>query len=1160
MTTPAQHNYDLLLQKLDQFIRKYYINALIRGGLYFIATALSVYLLISALEYFFFFSTSVRTVLLFGYLAGAITGLGYWIGRPLLAYFRLGKVISHDQAAIIIGQHFPNVEDKLLNVLQLRQLAANNADATLIEASINQKIGQLEPVPFVKAINLSYNKRYAKYALAPLAVLLILLFGAPSVLHDSNQRLINSNRTFEKPAPFTFEVTNADDLSVMQYEDLPVTVKVTGEALPEQVNLVTDDYSYRLEKQDANTFTYTLRKLQSSFGFNLEANGYRSQPYTVRVLPKPMIVNFSVKLDYPSYTGKKDEVKENIGDLVVPAGTRVSWNFQGKNTSQIEMRLGDTVLTAQRQGEHTFQLGHTFLSPTPYRLYTSNEQVNRADSIGYFVSVIPDEYPRITVEQFIDSLNNQYRFIAGEASDDYGLSEIAFRYQLTRADAKENPTGFTTIPVRTNLRSANAQFTFPLDLQEFNLRPGDVFSYYFITWDNDAIQGRKAAKTPMIRYAKPTEEEFRELAQSSSQQIKQEMEKTLSEVQDIQEDIREMQDELLQKKDANWSDKQKLEQLMQKQQNLQEKLKDLQQEMANNLEQQQEFQKDAERIQEKQQQLQEMVDELLSEEMKEMMAKIEELMQKLNKEQMLEQLDDFEMSNEQLEKEMDRMMELFKQLEFEARMQDAQQQLEELAQKQEELAEKTEQEAADKEKQGETSEGDNEGDESEEGENDQSDSEANDPTSQEELAKEQEALNKAFEDLKEELADLDNMDQEMGDKMDFSDLQEQQEQTQQQMEQSLEDLQQNQNQKAGQKQRQSAKQMQEMAQQMSSMMQSSQMQQMTLDMEATRQLLDNLIKLSFDQEELMANLQEVNANTPKFKSLIQEQFKIKEDIKMVEDSLLALSKRVVQISSYVNKEVTEVKYNMEKAIALLADRKKSEGTAKQQYVMTGLNNLALMLDEILNSMQEQMSSMMAGQQMCQQPKSGQSMQQLQQMQQQLNQQMSQMMEQMNKEGQGSPKKPGQQGQGKQGRRQMSKQLAEMAAKQAAIRQALQELDQQLNKDGQNSMGDLGKIAQEMEQTEEDIVNRKLTTEMLKRQQEIAVRLLEAAEAEKQREQSPQREAQQGTEITRQMPPSLEEYLKKREAEIELYKTVPPSLKAFYKNIVEEYFKSIDIND
>ena len=43
---------------------------------------------------------------------------------------------------------------------------------------------------------------------------------------------------------------------------------------------------------------------------------------------------------------------------------------------------------------------------------------------------------------------------------------------------------------------------------------------------------------------------------------------------------------------------------------------------------------------------------------------------------------------------------------------------------------------------------------------------------------------------------------------------------------------------------------------------------------------------------------------------------------------------------------------------------------------------------------------------------------------------------------------------------------------------------------------------------------------------------------------------------RKMPPSLEEYIKQRESEIEMYKAVSPSLKPYYKFLVEEYFKKL----
>jgi predicted enzyme involved in methoxymalonyl-ACP biosynthesis len=73
------------------------------------------------------------------------------------------------------------------------------------------------------------------------------------------------------------------------------------------------------------------------------------------------------------------------------------------------------------------------------------------------------------------------------------------------------------------------------------------------------------------------------------------------------------------------------------------------------------------------------------------------------------------------------------------------------------------------------------------------------------------------------------------------------------------------------------------------------------------------------------------------------------------------------------------------------------------------------------------------------------------------------------------------------------------------------------------------------------------------------RLLESAKAEREQEKDKKREAQAAREQERKMPPSLEEYIKKREAEIETYKTVSPTLKPYYKNLVEEYYRLLREN-
>ena len=199
-------NYQQLISKLDQFIRKFYLNRLIRGVLYSVGLILLLFVLINVLEYYFYFDTSTRKGLFYSFLGITAVALIGWVFIPLLKYFRLGKVISHQQAAGIIGEHFGDVKDKLLNVLQLKSQADATPNADLIMASINQKTEDIKLVPFKSAIDLSKNRKYLRYALPPLLLLLFLLIAAPSMITDSTNRIINNDTKFERPAPFHFVV------------------------------------------------------------------------------------------------------------------------------------------------------------------------------------------------------------------------------------------------------------------------------------------------------------------------------------------------------------------------------------------------------------------------------------------------------------------------------------------------------------------------------------------------------------------------------------------------------------------------------------------------------------------------------------------------------------------------------------------------------------------------------------------------------------------------------------------------------------------------------------------------------------------------------------------------------------------------------------------
>ena len=114
-----------------------------------------------------------------------------------------------------------------------------------------------------------------------------------------------------------------------------------------------------------------------------------------------------------------------------------------------------------------------------------------------------------------------------------------------------------------------------------------------------------------------------------------------------------------------------------------------------------------------------------------------------------------------------------------------------------------------------------------------------------------------------------------------------------------------------------------------------------------------------------------------------------------------------------------------------------------------------------------------------------------------------------------------------------------------------------NKDGKNTLGNLQQTQQKMEETEEDIVNRKITEETLKRQEDILTRLLESERAERERDQDEQRKSEEAKNYQKRNPPAFEEYKKLKLKEMELLRTVPPDLNSYYKQKVNDYFQAIE---
>ena len=1110
-------NYDLLIRKIDEFIRKYYKNQLIRGLLYSLAALGMYFILIVMLEYFSWFNTDIRSLLFYTFLVTTVYFFGRFIVLPIAHISRLGKVINHERAAEIIGKHFSEVKDVLLNTLQLHNLEqSNEGKSDLIQASIDQKIRHLQPVPFIDAVDLRKNRKYLTYALPPVIIILAALLISPSVILAPSKRIIYHNEVFERPAPFTIKILN-DKLQAVQQDDFTVKIKIEGDEIPAQLFIQSNQANYRMEKESNVLYSYTFRNLQQNTAFIIAADQYNSREYTIKILPKPIILSFDVMADYPAYLGRKNETLANTGDLTVPAGTRLTWKFFTRDTRKLLFRIGGKLTEVDAGKSNTFIQSVRMMSGMPYSVIIGNEYFSNRDSLSYLINVIPDLYPSIEVAEYKDSIYDNRLYYQGNVKDDYGLSKLLFAWSVKKAGSDNLNPEVKTREVKLDKSLLQQQFFYFMDMSTLFVQPGDEVEYYFEIWDNDGVTGNKSTRSAKRVLKIPTLEEIKKMTEKKNDDIRDKMESVVKQSQSLQKQVEDMQKKMVDKKEVGWQEKQTLKQLLDKQKSLQEQVQEIQNENKEKSLLENQYRDLPPELMEKQKQLEVLFNKVLSEDMKKMYEELQKMLENIDKDKVTEMLDKMKDDSKSLEKELDRNLELFKQLEIEQKLQQTIDKLDKLSEDQKKLSDETKE--AGKE-------------------------------NLDKLNEKQEDLNKQFDQTKDDLEDLKKKNSELEEPNNLKNTDVEEKEIEQDMDQSSEGLKSGKPQKASQSQKSASGKIKKLSEKLTEMQQEIEQEDEGEDMEAIRQILDNLVKISFDQEELMKQLSIVNTTNPKYLQIIQRQKNLKDDLGIVSDSLYALSKRQASIEPFILREMTAVENNMYGAVNQLNSRDVAPAKTKQQYAMTSVNNLALMLSESLKQMQQNMQSKGSGKSGKKSQKSGMSqgkMKSMRQLQEQMNKQLQEMREGMQNVGK----------QGSLGQKQMSEKFARMAAQQEALRRQMQEYGQEMQKEGTGVDKSIKDIMQQMDQTETDLVNKRINIETLRRQQEIVTRMLESEKAEQQRELDEKRESKEAKEIFYNNPAKYFKYTKMKEKETELFRTVPPNLKPFYKSKANAYFLSFE---
>lgn len=1126
-------------QQLKDFRKKYYLDKIVRGSL-ILALLISSMLFIALLsEGLFGFSAVVRTGMV-GILGLTFLGvLGYMIVYPALQWSRVTRGINEYDIAGMVQRFFPGINDKLLNLLQLREEAQEQG--ALAYAAVESKAQDILPSRISSAINLRVNWKYLWYLLIPIGLYCITYLSDPQILGAGANRLKNYNQEFLPPPPFQINLSEIPD-QLVAGEALDLNVSVDGNELPGELFVfVKNDaetdagfVDYSMDKLDATHFEYKLSDLKHDISLYIGNPEVSTQVHEIKVLRRPFIKQFQATIQYPAYTGLSPEVMDaNVGDFKVLRGSYVSWKLipQGDvdKVSMVSDASESFNFESDEEGQE-YKYSRRIMSDLSYTLLLeSGDQISNADTVRYQVSTSPDRYPSIYVfspgQDFLVDIDPNMP-LQLEIADDFGFSQLELHYRFIKSGGiSEVSEDFQVYPLSFEKRTLLQPLNYNVDLTGLGLMEGDELEYYIKVWDNDGVSGPKSSTSATYKVVYPTlDARYDEIA-ADQQAVEDQLERLRQTSDELRDAYDRMQKKLLEQQELSFDDKKELQRMLQEHRNMMEQVEQTQQQFEETKEQLQENQMVSEQTMERYEQLNELMEEMNDPELQELMKELQERMDQLNPEDFKEQLDQLQMNDEQLRESLERTLELLKQLEVQQKIDEVRNKLQNLEAKQRVLQERTEN--------------------------------AESAEDLQQVSQQQESLNDQMDDLQEDMDDLSEMkegtntpDEEQMDQLEemSDEAQQEMENAQQQTHEASEQRQeggrknrqesQESQQGASESQQKAADQMQQMGEQLSSMQMSMQMQQDEQNLESLRELLENLLTLSFDQEDLRNEVQNIRYGDPSLQDRSQDQKNLQDDMTLVSDSLDALAKRMFMIQDFVMEESDKITRNMDQSQEFFRNKQIQRVTYHQQEAMTSINNLANMLSDIMKQVQEQMKNAQAGQGMCQKPgEQGQSMQKISQQQQQLNQQMQQMMQQ-----------PGQ---------NQGDQLQQMAAQQEAIRKQLEEAQQRMNGENGGSMGDMDKVMQDMQESEQDLINKQLTSEMMERQQRILSRLLQAQQSVREQDWDDKRESQTGRNAEQKSPEelSLEEY--RDRIRQELLKSNKLEYSTDFMILIEEYYKKLE---
>lgn len=991
------NNYRSVVDKLQKYSQKFWRLQLLKGLLLLITITIVLITAVFVIESIYYTPPYLKFTFLLIILLEVILFFYRDVLKPFLFVTGLKEFSTLQQAYLVTG-HFPDLKDRLINIIELGQ---SDSDNKLVIKSIEQKIEKLTFFDFRSYFRFKHINKYLISLL--FAAFLPFLFFAfkPGLLLGTGFRLIHLSQEFTKPAPYYFILKNKS-LKILKGGSIQLNVQCKGSQLPGSVYVNIGGENFIMENQDTS-FVYDLNNVQNSFAFFFTDLQFVSKKYKLEVLPDPLVLAYKVTVTPPEYTALPASTVDEISTLEVPAGSQLNWNFNCSDVDSLFITTGDTILRASETSDQEFSIQTVVKSSDVYKVLLKNNFTSKKEVLTFNVSILHDNFPTIKVIQVQDSVNLGQFYFKGIIADDYGFSNLSFSVSCMNSDSVSS-VGF--IP---NL--VPQDFYYGINFNELS-QMGETFSYYFTVADNDRFHGYKKSTSEVFTYHLPGYDEVYKNADSIFSDVESMLDRSKEIVDEMKAKFEEFKYRSISENLNEWDQQQFMKQMLQKRNELQQSIDQIKSKNAqlNNLNNS--FFENKEDMLNKQKEIDDLLKEIMTDELKKLFDEFNELASQFDKERFNQMMDQMDFPMEDLSKQLDRNLELLKKYKIEQGIESIISEIDRIAENEAKQFQKIDK-------------GELEG-----------------------VTENESANQKKIEELAEQLKDLQETNEELQKPMNLYPLDEEFKGIQDNYDSIKKQLSDNKSKKAKQEIENNRNQLLNLTFSLQQMLSKNQMESTGENIENLKQILKNLVFLSLEQEEILNLSENLVVSDPLLNKVQFSQDLLVLQSKQVTDSLYAIALRTPAVSSKVNNELAKIDFSLTSSVDNLKEGNFGAVVNYQQNTITSYNELALLLNEALENLEKMMANSMPGDQECDKPGGNGkgSMSKLKDAQQSLKGQLQRMIEGMKK--------------GEEGK--LGQQIGKSLMQQEILKNAISELlmDQSVGSSAKEQLGAIDKLIEQ----------------------------------------------------------------------------------------------------